>query len=45
MTTKEKNRISEVYDLDKLRNLMGMNKNSRPYRSEYDIAINKFIEL
>ena len=45
MTTKEKNRISEVYDFDKLRNLMGMNKNSRPYRSEYDIAKNKFIEL
>ena len=42
MTTQEKNKILEVWDFDKLRDMMGMNKNARPYRSEYDIAQNKF---
>jgi len=45
MTSNEKKKILEVWDFDQLRNMMGMNKSSRPYRNEYDIAKNKFDEL
>ena len=45
MTEEEKKRLLEVNDFDTLRDMMGMNKNARPYKNEYDIAKLKFNDL
>jgi len=42
MTGDEKNRILEVCDFDKLRNILGMNKKNTTYKTEYDEAKRKF---